>query len=72
MIDQVLLTVTLNTALDITYHVPALIPHASHRVESVTERAGGKGLNVARVLSALGHDTVVTGFMRRHDGRGAA
>ncbi|NDZ83444.1 hexose kinase, partial [Streptomyces sp. SID10853] len=57
-----LLTVTLNTALDITYHVPALIPHASHRVESVTERAGGKGLNVARVLAALGHETVVTGF----------
>lgn len=62
MINQVLLTVTLNTALDITYHVPELIPHASHRVESVTERAGGKGLNVARVLAALGHETVVTGF----------
>ncbi|WP_328540880.1 1-phosphofructokinase family hexose kinase [Streptomyces sp. NBC_00344] len=57
-----LLTVTLNTALDITYRVPALTPHASHRVEAVTERAGGKGLNVARVLSALGHETVVTGF----------
>ncbi|MDF9813897.1 hypothetical protein M2266_003128 [Streptomyces sp. SPB162] len=26
------------------------------------ERPGGKGLNVARVLAALGHDTVVTGF----------
>ncbi|MEV6795369.1 1-phosphofructokinase family hexose kinase [Streptomyces sp. NPDC051320] len=57
-----LLTVTLNTALDITYRVPALTPHASHRVEAVTERAGGKGLNVARVLAALGHETVVTGF----------
>ncbi|MEV0092332.1 1-phosphofructokinase family hexose kinase [Streptomyces sp. NPDC050738] len=57
-----LLTVTLNTALDITYRVPALVPHASHRVDAVTERAGGKGLNVARVLAALGHETVVTGF----------
>lgn len=57
-----ILTVTLNTALDITYRVPALVPHASHRVDEVTERPGGKGLNVARVLAALGHEAVVTGF----------
>ncbi|OEJ26297.1 1-phosphofructokinase [Streptomyces agglomeratus] len=57
-----ILTVTLNTALDITYRVPALVPHASHRVTDVAERPGGKGVNVARVLAALGHDTVVTGF----------
>ncbi|MFE4691461.1 1-phosphofructokinase family hexose kinase [Streptomyces sp. NPDC056749] len=57
-----ILTVTLNTALDLTYAVPALVPHSSHRVRDVTERPGGKGVNVARVLSALGHDTVVTGF----------
>ncbi|MFF8832335.1 1-phosphofructokinase family hexose kinase [Streptomyces sp. NPDC015131] len=57
-----ILTVTLNTALDITYRVGALTPHASHRVDDVTERPGGKGVNVARVLAALGHETVVTGF----------
>ncbi|TXL87253.1 1-phosphofructokinase family hexose kinase [Streptomyces sp. IB2014 016-6] len=57
-----ILTVTLNTALDITYRTPALTPHATNRVAEVSERPGGKGLNVARVLSALGHETVVTGF----------
>ncbi|MER6099249.1 1-phosphofructokinase family hexose kinase [Streptomyces sp. NPDC001728] len=57
-----ILTVTLNTALDLTYRVPALTPHASHRVTQVIERPGGKGLNVARVLAALGHETVATGF----------
>ncbi|MEU6880815.1 1-phosphofructokinase family hexose kinase [Streptomyces sp. NPDC046712] len=57
-----ILTVTLNTALDLTYRVPALTPHASHRVTQVIERPGGKGLNVARVLAALGYETVVTGF----------
>ncbi|MFD7163997.1 1-phosphofructokinase family hexose kinase [Streptomyces violascens] len=57
-----ILTVTLNTALDITYRVPALVPHASHRIDEVAERPGGKGLNVARVLTALGHEAVVTGF----------
>ncbi|KKD07384.1 1-phosphofructokinase family hexose kinase [Streptomyces sp. WM6386] len=58
-----ILTVTLNTALDITYRVRALEPHASHRVSEVTERPGGKGLNVARVLAALGHEVTVTGFV---------
>ncbi|MFF4095649.1 1-phosphofructokinase family hexose kinase [Streptomyces sp. NPDC001834] len=57
-----ILTVTLNTALDLTYGVPELVPHASHRVSDISERPGGKGLNVARVLAALGHETVVTGF----------
>jgi tagatose 6-phosphate kinase len=58
----VILTVTLNTALDLTYRVPALRPHTAHRVTEVTERPGGKGLNVARVLAALGHRATVTGF----------
>ncbi|MFP8960812.1 1-phosphofructokinase family hexose kinase [Streptomyces nanhaiensis] len=57
-----ILTVTLNAALDITYRVPRLEPRASHRVRDVAERPGGKGLNVARVLGALGHETLVTGF----------
>lgn len=57
-----ILTVTLNTALDLTYSVPALVPHTSHRVGEMSEHPGGKGINVARVLGALGHETVVTGF----------
>ncbi|NSL43397.1 1-phosphofructokinase family hexose kinase, partial [Streptomyces sp. 8P21H-1] len=57
-----ILTVTLNTALDITYRVRELRPHSSHRVTEVTERPGGKGLNVARVLAALGHGVSVTGL----------
>ncbi|MHC0429631.1 1-phosphofructokinase family hexose kinase [Streptomyces sp. O3] len=57
-----ILTVTLNTALDVTYRVPRLTPHLSHRVTEVLERPGGKGLNVARVLAALGYEATVTGF----------
>ncbi len=64
-----ILTVTLNTALDITYRVRELRPYASHRVTSVTERPGGKGLNVARVLAALGHEVTVTGFTGGPTGR---
>jgi tagatose 6-phosphate kinase len=65
----VILTVTLNTALDITYHVRTLRPHGSHRVSEVTERPGGKGLNVGRVLAALGHEVTVTGFTGGATGR---
>ncbi|WP_314415197.1 1-phosphofructokinase family hexose kinase [Streptomyces kroppenstedtii] len=64
-----ILTVTLNTALDITYRVRKLRPHASHRVDEMTERPGGKGLNVARVLAALGHEVTVTGFVGGVTGR---
>ncbi|HET9382772.1 MAG TPA: 1-phosphofructokinase family hexose kinase [Streptomyces sp.] len=64
-----ILTVTLNTALDITHRVPALTPHASHRVSEVVERPGGKGLNVARVLAALGHRVTATGFAGGVTGR---
>ncbi|WP_328781940.1 1-phosphofructokinase family hexose kinase [Streptomyces canus] len=64
-----ILTVTLNTALDITYRVRSLRPHTSHRVTEVIERPGGKGLNVARVLAALGHEVTVTGFTGGATGR---
>jgi len=58
-----ILTVTPNVALDITYRVDQLTPGSSHRVRKVEERAGGKGINVARALRALGHDTIVFGFV---------
>jgi tagatose 6-phosphate kinase len=58
----VILTVTLNAALDVTYDVDALVAPGTNRVRSVVQRAGGKGVNVARTLHALGHDVVLTGF----------
>lgn len=58
-----IVTVTLNPALDLTYAVDALIPHATHRVTSVTARPGGKGLNVAAVLHALGEPVLATGIL---------
>ncbi|MFJ3140046.1 1-phosphofructokinase family hexose kinase [Streptomyces sp. NPDC086843] len=57
-----ILTVTLNAALDVTYGVDSLRPRTSHRVGAAHRRAGGKGVNVARVLAALGHDVTVTGL----------
>ncbi len=57
-----ILTVTLNMALDVTYHVDGYVHGQTTRVREVGRRAGGKGVNVARVLQGLGHEAVVTGL----------
>jgi tagatose 6-phosphate kinase len=54
-------TVTPNPALDVTYVVDELRSGATHRVRAVTTRPGGKGINVARVLGALGVAVAATG-----------
>ncbi|MGD0984239.1 MAG: hypothetical protein ABSA65_10560 [Acidimicrobiales bacterium] len=41
---------TLSAALDETYHVSALTLGAAHGAEEAHSRAGGNGLDVARVL----------------------
>jgi tagatose 6-phosphate kinase len=56
-----ILTVTPNCALDVTYTVDALRPDSVHRVKEIRKRAGGKGINVARVLHALGAQTFAVG-----------
>ncbi|MDO5060067.1 MAG: hexose kinase [Actinomycetaceae bacterium] len=56
-------TLTANPALDITHRIAELKVGVPHRVEDVTVRPGGKGLNVSRVLAQLGIPTVATGFL---------
>lgn len=63
-----ILCVCLNPAVDTTYVVPGLTYGTSHRVEVAGRRAGGKGLNVARVLHQLGEQVLVTGFAGGADG----
>ncbi|MFD2355871.1 PfkB family carbohydrate kinase [Nonomuraea ferruginea] len=60
-----ILTVTLNAALDVTYETPQISWDGVNRVAAVHRRAGGKGVNVARVLAALGQDVLVTGLAER-------
>jgi len=50
----VILTVTPNPALDLTYRVANLDVGETHRVAAPATRAGGKGINVARVVSQTG------------------
>ena len=53
-----ILTLTPNPALDLTWHVDGLKPGETHRVPTGAARAGGKGMNVARVLHAQGHEVL--------------
>jgi 1-phosphofructokinase family hexose kinase len=59
----VIITVTPNAAVDVTYRVPRLVPHASHRVTEVAAVAGGKGVNVASVLAGRGVPVLATGLL---------
>lgn len=54
--------VCLNPALDITHHVDAADWAGVNRPSAVHSRPGGKGLNVARTLHALGADVLVLGL----------
>lgn len=49
-----ILTVTPNPAIDLTYRVSSLEVGESHRVAAPASRAGGKGINVARVVAQTG------------------
>ncbi|MDN5796328.1 MAG: hexose kinase [Intrasporangium sp.] len=62
-----IVTVTPNPAIDITYAVHEVTLGASHRVGSVHERAGGKGLNVAAVLTTMGRDSVAVAPVGRRE-----
>lgn len=53
-----ILTVTPNPAEDLTWHLAELRPGETLRVPAGVSRAGGKGLNVARVLAAEGHEVL--------------
>ncbi len=57
-----IITVTPNPALDITYEIDELKPRHSHRVQTVYQRAGGKGVNVASVLALMGQEVVALGL----------
>jgi 1-phosphofructokinase family hexose kinase len=57
-----IVTVTLNTAIDKTLSVPNFRLGRRHRTVEQTTMPGGKGVNVARVLKALGAPVIATGL----------
>ena len=58
-----ILTVTLNAALDRTLAVPNFGVGFRHRAVETVTLPGGKGVNVARVIKRLGQPVIATGFV---------
>ena len=56
-----IITVTLNAAIDKTLAVPNFALGRRHRAVEQASMAGGKGVNVARALKALGQPVIATG-----------
>jgi len=63
-----ILTVTLNPAVDKTYTAGELITGHANRMRTAMSFAGGKGINVARVLRQYGQLVCATGFLGGYAG----
>jgi 1-phosphofructokinase/tagatose 6-phosphate kinase len=57
-----IITVTLNTAIDKTLEVPNFRIGRRHRSVAQATMPGGKGVNVARAIKRLGRPVIATGF----------
>lgn len=63
-----ILTVTLNPAIDVSYPLNELKFDTVNRVVDVTKTPGGKGLNVSRVLNEFGETVKATGCIGGESG----
>ena len=57
-----IITVTLNAAIDKTLEVPSFTPGRRHRTVDQTTMPGGKGVNIARAIKRLGQPVIATGL----------
>ncbi len=64
-----IIVVNLNLAIDYVVEVRGLVTGEVHRATSSERLPGGKGVNVARVLGALGEPCLVAGFLGGAAGR---
>lgn len=64
-----ILSVCANASLDRTVVAPGFTAGKLHRVSRVHAQAGGKGINVARILASLGLPVLTTGFIGGETGR---
>lgn len=62
-------TVTLNAAIDKTYYLDHFTIGQVWRAKNMRAMAGGKGINVARVIQQLGYTSFITGFAGGSNGQ---
>lgn len=64
-----ILTVTLNPAVDKTYTTGSLMLGRVNRMRTVINIAGGKGINVAKILRQYGYPVTAAGFLGGYSGQ---
>lgn len=58
-----IITVTMNPAIDKTVEVQKLNPGNLNRIKKVEFDAGGKGINVSKTIGELGGESIAVGFL---------
>ena len=64
-----IITVTLNPAIDKTAHVEKMIPNGLNRLNNIILDVGGKGINVYKAIKELGGKSICTGFVAGSNGK---
>ena len=64
-----IVTVTLNPAIDKTVEIDELLPGGLNRIQKVEYDAGGKGINVSKTIQQLGGTSIAAGFLGGNAGK---
>lgn len=64
-----IITVTMNPAMDKTVEIDRLLSGGLNRIKKVEYDAGGKGINVSKTIKALGGESIATGFLGGNTGK---
>lgn len=64
-----IVTVTMNPAIDKTVEIDTLIQGGLNRIQKVEYDAGGKGINVSKTIRELGGSSVAVGFLGGNAGK---
>lgn len=64
-----IITVTLNPAIDKTAQVDTMVCNGLNRLDHVLLDVGGKGINVSKAIQSLGGQSICTGFVAGENGQ---
>lgn len=64
-----IITVTMNPAIDKTVEIDQLLPGGLNRIRKVEYDAGGKGINVSKTIRELDGTSIATGFLGGNAGK---
>lgn len=64
-----IITVTLNPAIDKTAQVEQMVPNGLNRLNNIILDVGGKGINVSKAIKELGGKSICTGFVAGSNGK---